>query len=396
MSARKPWILLVLASSSWAHAAQTDACGGIRLAQGTVQLGRPLGMEGASSPEDKACLAAVAQELARHEEVRGITVAVRVPDAQRAEGKALATARRIADELVTAGLPKERVFAVAPRAEDYEPPTIQIRYTERAPQNVVARVATVDGSVQLGPDEATLRPAEMGMPVQEGALVQTGIQGAVWLRLKDGSGFKLGPRGLMKVVQLQHGDDGVWHVRLELVRGELETSVKNAAAGSELEASTRVAVARGRSSFRLVVQEDGGARVESLDGRVTLGSRTRPDAQPVEVAAGQGARVGASGRMESPGALPRAPAPVGPLKGALPANHQLSWAPVDGAVRYRVELAQDADFTARLGTRLVDRATVHTLEPVPAAGKWFWRVSAVDDAGFVGPASKVHAFVVVP
>ena len=40
--------------------------------------------------------------------------------------------------------------------------------------------------------------------------------------------------------------------------------------------------------------------------------------------------------------------------------------------------------------------TTHKLEEKPADGKWFWRVSALDDAGFQGQPSKVYAFTVTP
>ena len=61
---------------------------------------------------------------------------------------------------------------------------------------------------------------------------------------------------------------------------------------------------------------------------------------------------------------------------------------------YRIEVARDADFVVE--PREVNVAAVTTLswpEALPR-GKWFWRVTAVNAGGFMGPTSKVYAFTV--
>ena len=62
-----------------------------------------------------------------------------------------------------------------------------------------------------------------------------------------------------------------------------------------------------------------------------------------------------------------------------------------GAKRYLVEVASDAEFGRDLQT--VQSTSARLAMPGLARGKYFWRVMAVDQDGFVGMPSKVFAFV---
>ena len=117
--------------------------------------------------------------------------------------------------------------------------------------------------------------------------------------------------------------------------------------------------------------------------------------QSVEVPAGKGAGVTSAGKIEAPRALLAAPVVGAPQKGGLPRDAVLSWTAVQLAKTYRVELARDADFTIQ-AQAFTASGTTYKLEEKPADGKWFWRVSALDDAGFQGQPSKVYAFTVTP
>src|SRR5688572_19120235 len=94
-------------------ASAAEPCGGLQLKAGRIIAAQPLTESSATSPEGKECLAAIAKEVNARRLIRSVTVAVRVPDAQRTDGKALALARTLAAALVEAGLPKTRVFALA-------------------------------------------------------------------------------------------------------------------------------------------------------------------------------------------------------------------------------------------------------------------------------------------
>lgn len=382
-------LALALVSST----SNASTCGSVKLEAGRIQLGKPLSEAWVKTPDGKACLADVVKEIERHRLVRAVTVAAIVSDADRAAGKGLPGAQAVAAALVEAGLPKNRVFSLAPAQGRTDEPGVWLRYVERAPEDVVARVAAAGGAAFLGLDETSLKPAEPGMPVLVNELVRTGPNARVTIHLKDGSGLEVKPESLVKMAVLSM-NAGERQVKIEVLAGGITADVKKATQGSRFEASSRVAVASVRGTqFRFGVEENGAARLETLHGVVAMGSATDPNAKPVEVAAGQGATVSAEGAVSAPAKLPEAPRVVSPLKGALNADARLEWQAVAGAATYRVEVARDADFVLEPRTVNVAEPSVSWPEAL-APGKWFWRVSGFDAQGFTGPSSKVYAFTV--
>lgn len=384
--------LMLLAMPGAALAA--DPCGGVKLEAGSVRLGKPVTEEWAKTNDGKACLADVVKEIEHHRLVRAVTVAALVSDAERASGKGLASAKAVAETLVAAGLPKNRVFALAPAPQRNDQLGISLRFVERAPEDVVARVAAAGGSVFLGPDEATLKPAEAGMPVLVNELIKTGPNARITIHLKDGSGLEVKPESLVRMPVLQIAN-GERQVKIEVLSGGITADVRKATQQSRFEASSRVSVASVRGTqFRFGVEEDGDTRLETLEGLVALTPSNDPDARPVEVPAGQGAVVKPDGKTSEPKPLPQAPLVTAPLKGALGNDARLEWQPVTDAVSYTIEVARDADFLVEGRSQTVQAAnTLSWPEPLPR-GKWFWRVTGVNGDGFSGPSSKVYAFTV--
>lgn len=386
-------LVLGLAVAPPASAA-SDRCGGVKLEAGYIRLGRNVTEGWAKTDEGRACFADVAKEVERYRLVRAVTVAVLVPDAERASGKALASAKAIAAALVEAGLPKSRVFGLAPALQRGDQPGVSLRYVERAPDEVLARVAATVGPSFLGPDAAALKPAEPGMPVLVNELVKTGPAARVTIHLKDGSGVEVKPESLIKMAVLSVSAAGDRRVKIDVLSGGVVANVTKAAQGSSFEASSRVAVASVRgTTFRFGVEPDGAARLETLSGVVAIAPANDPDATPVEVPAGQGTIVSSDGKTAPPTALPEAPLAIRPLTGALGAEARFEWQPATGAASYRVELARDADFLVEPREVSVEATTVSWPEPLPK-GKWFWRVTGVDGKGFVGLPSKVYAVTV--
>jgi hypothetical protein len=372
-----------------------DRCGGITLEAGSVRLGKPLTEAFVKTTAGKDCLVDLVKEIDRNRLVRAVTVAALVSDADRANGKGLATAKAIAAALVDAGLPKNRVFGLAPAPQRTDQLGISLRYVERAPEDVVARIATSGGAVFLGPDESLLKPVEPGMPVLVNELVKTGPNARTSIHLKDGSGIEVKPESTIKMLLLQFPSPGDRQVKVEVLNGGIVAEVKKAGQLGRFEASTRVAVASVRGTvFRFGVSEEGGARLETLEGVVAVTPANDPNARPVEVPAGHGTLVSPEGKVAAPTTLPEAPLAVSPLKGPLGAEARLEWQPVAEAASYRVEVARDADFLVEAqSTEVAGATTLSWAEPL-AKGKWFWRVTGLDAHGFAGPSSKVYAFTV--
>ncbi len=376
------------------HTAFADRCGGVKLEGGQVRLGKPISEEWVKSADGKGCLGDIVQEIDRYRLVRAVTVAALVPDAERASGKALASAKAIASALVEAGLPKNRVFGLAPAPRATDAMGISLRYVERAPEDVVARVAAVSGPVFLGADEASLKPAEPGMPVLVNELVKTGPGAKVIIHLKDGSGIEVKPESAIRMPVLEVSG-AARQVKIEVLRGGIVADVRKASQLSKFEASSRVSVASVRGTqFRLGVEEGEQTRIETLEGLVAVAPASEPKAVPVEVPAGQGTLVSAEGKVAPSKAIPAEPRVVGPLKGPLNQEQRFEWQPVTDAATYTVEVARDADFLVEAKAEKVSGAATLSWPAPLAKGKWFWRVTASDSAGFAGPPSKVYAVTV--
>ncbi len=386
-------LVLLGALVAW-PAVAADRCGGVKLEAGFIRLGKPVTEAWSKTAEGQGCFSDLAKEIEKYRLVRAVTVAAIVPDAERATGKGLALAKAIAAALVEAGLPKARVFALAPAPQRTDALGISLRYVERAPDEVVARIAATSGAAFLGADETSLKPCEAGMPVLVNELVKTGPNAKVTIHLKDGSGVEVKPESLIKMAVLAIPAGGDRQVKIDILTGGIVADVRKAAQGSRFEASSRVAVASVRGTqFRFGVEANGGARLETLEGVVGVVPANDPTAKPVEVPAGQGSVVSPDGTISAPSKLPDAPLIVGPLKGALGTDARFEWQAVADVAAYRVEVARDADFVVGLSTQTVNATTLSWPEAL-APGKWFWRVTGVDAKGFEGASSKVYAFTV--
>jgi hypothetical protein len=231
------------------------------------------------------------------------------------------------------------------------------------------------------------------MPLLSGELVRTSSEGQAVVQLIDGSGIRLARSTWIKLAP-RWSDSGDRSVHVEVERGQIEAVVSKATQQSSFDVSNRVAVASVRGTvLRFANEPAAAARLETLEGAVRLSSASA--AAAVEVAAGQGARVSASGTVGPARPLPAPPRVVSPLWGELLAPAVLTWAAGPDATTYLVELARDADFL-RAATEYGATGSSLALPARPASGKWFWRVTACSAEGFFGAPSPVYSFTVRP
>jgi hypothetical protein len=366
--------------------AAPDPCEGLLLQDGEVRSARRLLARDDLPPPDQACVQAIGAALAGQGGVRSVTVSVRLADAQRAAGLGPKVGAAYTKLLVAGGVPEARISAVVPAAAHGQEGQVSIAYVERRGDRPVARLDAVDGAVRSGAAENAQQPARRGDQLNPETWVSTGAGASTWLELADGSRLRLGPNGLLFIGRLYLNEQLRRVVKLELKRGQVEADVKAGGQGSAFEISTKSTVAGVRGTrFRLTADEKG-SRLETLQGLVTL-TGTAGD---VSVPAGQGAQVGGD-QAAAAATLLDAPQVEAPLTGPITAGAPLKFSAISGALKYRVELARDAEFTYDL--RGLDFAAPGSpLPPNLPAGRWFWRVAAVDTAGLQGKPSRVHAF----
>jgi hypothetical protein len=376
---------LLLAGS--AHAADgAEPCGGLKLSAGKVELGRALPAEATPSAETEACLVAIAKTVLGRPAIRGVSVIARVSDTDRGVGNGLSSAQAVVDRLVSAGLPRARVSALAPRVDAADTLGLSFTYAEAPFDRPVGLVLKGSGEVTLGRSDDAMQAAATGAPVRTFDRVRTGEKSAALLRLAEGSTLLLGPGTALRVGQTQLNEKLKRQVQLELFSGEVEVDAASGGEGSVFEIATEKAAARVLGTrFRLAAAA-GATRIEVLEGTVAFAA----SGKEIELRPGQAARVGES--MEPARALLPQPQPEGPVLGKFQRPPQLRWKSVSGASSYRVELARSADFTD--DPRRVPSSEVTAEVGDAPDGKWFWRVLAADADGFVGLPSRVHAFTV--
>lgn len=383
-----PWMtLLTLLSPLAVPAAEAvDPCGGVRLAGGRVETGQPLVPGG---KDTEACLRHVAGELRARPDIRSITVAARLPDEARLDGKGMAQAKAAADVLVSAGVPATRVSAVSPPLNAGEAARFAIAYVERPARRPVARLRT-GGAVQAGPEEAALQPRASGDVMYAQDVVRTGT-GWAELELADGSLLRVAPDSTLRLGVVALNAQGKRQVQLEVLGGTVEAEAAQGGTGSVFELKTRTAVAGVRGTrFRTSAVDGETSRLETLEGRVALGAGQGE----AEVGGGYGSRVKGGAAPESPRPLLAAPEVGTPRAGTFKTAPRLTWQGVTGARTYRVEVARGTDFSTELH-RYTSDAPALSLEGLPA-GKWFWRVQPLDADGFEGYTSKIYAFTLQP
>lgn len=241
------------------------------------------------------------------------------------------------------------------------------------------------------------------MLIQEGDWIRTGKKASAEVQQDDGTVIKLRPGSKMLfqsngTAKTARGEIRTTRVKLET--GSILARVKKLARrDSRFEISTPTATSFIRGTeFRVKVEEAGATRLEVLEGAVDFGE----EGEVVSVAGNFGSLVTEAGAEPAqPQGLPAAPAQLlSPenrqvLEGDL-AMYQFAWAGVDTAVQYHIEVALDAGFRslvdeARLaGTSAqVQSMDLENLEP----GTYYWRVSAVNAAGYESAWSEMRHFV---
>ncbi len=385
MNHRLPSFLAAVALLSLPAAALAEPCAGLSLRGGKVTPAKPL----SAKPGDAAALAcarAIGVALKAHGGIRAVTVAVRLSDAERVSGAGARIGAAYEAAIAAGGVPAGRISTIVPAADGA--PTVAISFTARRSKRSVAAIESMSGKTRAGRSSKKLAPVVVGQKLPVGMVVETGAGSCAWLALADGSRLRMTASTTLRLAALKLDDNLKRVIQIDLLAGNIETDAAPRGAGSTFQIRNRMGTAGVRGThFRVAAVPNEQLRLETLHGLVELSN----DKARVEVPTAHGSAV-------EPGRAPSAVRPLlpaakvdGPLKGAVDADETLRWEDVSRAAAYRVELARDAEFSLALQAQTAKDARLAL--PRLAAGKWFWRVMAVDADGFVGLPSKVYAFV---
>lgn len=255
-------------------------------------------------------------------------------------------------------------------------PTNAMR-TVSAPATVVA----VQGGAKTNGSAA-----QLGTSVKEGDRLTTGEDGFVTIRLADGSTLTVQSKSAVKIENARQlvNTGGVGDSIVRLESGRLETTVakqRDAASRYEIRTPTSNMGVRG-TVFRVAADESGiRAASEVLEGKVAVSSVSAASAG---VALTQG--FGTVAEKDKP---PLQPVPLLPAPDVsqLPAevddiNVAFEFAAVAKAVKYRGQLARDAEFTQPVADAVAATPAIRFASVAP--GNYFVRLRAIDGLGLEG------------
>lgn len=216
---------------------------------------------------------------------------------------------------------------------------------------------------------------------REGTRIETGADGVAVLVLGDGTVLTIPPASAVRIDRLrQYLGPNAIDAELMIERGSVDT-VSPPARSRPLRIRTPAATAAVRGTEFRVRARPQDAAVEVLTGAVAADS-----------VGGRAALAGGQGAIASPVAAPRVePLLAAPSLAALPARVEqpaarLPFAPVPGAVAYRVQVASDAGFTRRLSDAVPAAPEVSFVSTTD--GTLHVRVRAIAASGLEGFESR--------
>lgn len=246
-----------------------------------------------------------------------------------------------------------------------------------------------DASVQAG-NAAPRNPANVGDRLSPGALLATGVQSALALRLIDGTRLLLNPQTRVLLDQLlTFGRSGFTQANITLFDGTIDADVPPRAAPAvlplEIKTPTASLGVRGTSLRAGADAASLGSRVEVLTGVVGAAAGAGAGAGApagVTVNAGFGTTAAADGRITAPRALLAAPllASASGRYSSWPVQAQ--WPALDGATAYRAQLFADAQTSQLLQDQRVTEAQAQY--PALADGRYWLRVRGIAADGLEG------------
>lgn len=273
-----------------------------------------------------------------------------------------------------------------------------------AQQMITARFTALEGSVKVRPfGKIEWLSADAAMVLHKGDMVRTGAGTTAEVTFFDGTVVHVRPESLIKIEEAFEDPATrrrkvAWHINSGEVN--FKTAERRGAGAGSAEISTpTVRVTQGEAAT-------GGIRVDETTGEANLrqfsgrGSAETSSGEKIELADNEAVKVDKAGKAGPKIALPDAPELLAPPHQAEiaygdPARSTtaLVWKAVAGATGYNVMLDYSPFFNRPVVDQRGVRGTSVDLRGLEA-GKYYWRVSAVDGAGSEGPFSNFGRFSV--
>jgi len=248
---------------------------------------------------------------------------------------------------------------------------------------VSAQIVEFKGTVELqrsnGDIEQKLLP---GTLINLGDRLKSGPESSVAVKFADNSILTLYDHSVIRFDHLSaHGVTGMVDSRMHLLEGRMDTRVTPAAGpGSRFEIQTPSAISavRGTKYRTSIAMKKNASNIEVLHGKVAVSGAKKKTL----IKAGFGTQV-TQGKPPIPPRKLLEPPRLEPIPEPIRRiNWMVTWAAIKGALKYRVEVADDIHFN----TILWQQFSQHTRMAIPDVpdGQYFIRVRGVDELGLEG------------
>jgi len=264
----------------------------------------------------------------------------------------------------------------------------------------IAHFLSIEGTVKVKRTNTSYFLAvNRSTPLETGDTVQTDSDGQARIQFIDGSTYTLGQDSTM-VIRLHVLDsrNGSSAVNVAVGSGEVKVStgqrtdsvneIETSSTSSEMDPNTKATVAATREGTTKIDVASGSARVTTQDGG------------KAKVGADERLEVASSGQIISHEKLLPSPRLSEPTDLAVirtaddHATINLSWIPVQGAVKYHVAVSTSRFFTKIISESRDLKSARLVVEKLPP-GRYFWQVKAVDGTGKTSGFSDPFQFTLV-
>ncbi len=280
-----------------------------------------------------------------------------------------------------ADIPWQRLQDYNKVADPYHIPpgtTLRIPIAWLRVQPAKARVVAVAGSASVElPGASAAVPVRPGTMLGFGSRLVTEADASLTLEFADGSRVLMQRDSTLELDRMSaYGRTGMVDTRLRLQHGRVSTTVTpmtGAAAHFSVETPGIISSVRG-THFRVAADATTHrSQTEVLTGRVDVAGGRRHTV----VRTGLGVAVDQGNQPGKPQKLLPAPDLHCPATPVTQIPYQFSWPALDGASRYRVQVAPDTKFEVLLMDRLVD--SNHASLPDLPDGGYAIQVHGVDE-----------------
>lgn len=266
-----------------------------------------------------------------------------------------------------------------------DPNVIQPNRTIRIPLHLL-KYQALDGRLASWRGTVTVDGAapQQGMRIAEGTRVITSPSSFATVQLGDGSRVTIPSQssvvfGRMRRITLT----GALDIDVVVEKGRAETNVsKKSNSDDRYQLRSPIAVSAVRGTvFRIAYAGEGEPSLtEVVEGSVAVASSDRP-AAATPVGAGFGAGVSTDGNIATEKLLP-APEPIAPGRAQKEPVASFAAKPIEGAIAYRIQIAEDAGFVGMLAEQRSEQPKLAVTD-LPN-GTLFARIAAIAPSGLTG------------